>query len=648
MAEKRDDEFAPRLKPPRANGAAPPSFVRQVRTLIHRTGSGAAKVGGTKTSRRGPRHGRGRVAARVAGQSFGLRSRRVAVKVRHVKIGGKTSVTRAHVRYLEREGVGADGEPGRAYGRDADQVDCKAFAERCKDDRHQFRMIVSPEEGAELEDLKAFTRSLMKQMEADLQTRLDWVAVDHWDTGHPHTHLLIRGKDQAGSDLLIDREYLTRGVRMRAAEIATEWLGPRTELEIQADWNRQVTAERWTGIDALLERHAVGGNVDRASLADLDPPTRARCLGRLQVLDRMGLTPQVDGDHWQWVPGLRQTLLEMGERGDIIRTLQRAHGRAGEYQILDPDNLSHAIVGRVAAKGLHKEPSDRGYLLIEAMDGHTHYVPIDAAVPLANFPTGAIVRIAPARERTVDLNVAAVAREGIYRTETHRRQMAAANPEGIDSAEFIQSHVRRLEALRRAKIVERLEEGVWRVPPDLAARGVQYDRQRSGGAEIRVLTPMSIDRQRTAIGATWLDQQLIANAQPPATEFGRELAAAMQGRQQVLIDQGLAHRQGAKVLLTSNLLGRLKDKELEATAAGLERSTGLQYRPAGAGVRVTGTYRQSVHLASGKFAVLDDGVGFSLVPWRPVIDKRLGHSLSATIHGSGVSWDIGRSRGLSI
>ena len=58
--------------------------------------------------------------------------------------------------------------------------------------------------------------------------------------------------------------------------------------------------------------------------------------------------------------------------------------------------------------------------------------------------------------------------------------------------------------------------------------------------------------------------------------------------------------------------------------------------------------RQAVQLASGKFAMLDDGVGFSLVPWRPVIDKRLGQSISATIRGSGVSWEIGRSRGLSI
>ncbi len=565
-----------------------------------------------------------------------------------MKIGGKVSTTMAHVRYLQREGVGSDREPGEAYGRDADSADTQAFAQGCVDDRHQFRLIVSPEEGAELEDLKDFTRSLMQQMESDLQTRLDWVAVDHWDTGHPHTHVLIRGKDQEGSDLLIDREYLTRGLRMRASELATERLGPRTQMEIDADWNRQVKAERWTGIDNLLDRHSVDGLLRASELADLDAATRARCVGRLQTLARMGLADELDDDQWRLAPGRRVNLQEMGERGDIIRTLQRAHGRSAHYQILDPADLSHSLVGRVAGKGLHEEMADRGYLLIEALDGHTHYVPLAASVPLSEFPAGGIVRVTPVGERVVDRNIAAAAHEGVYRVDEHLQQIQAAGYDGIDPTEYIQPHVRRLEALRRARIVERIEEGIWRVPADLAARGLQYDRERTGGADIRLVTPLPIERQRRALGATWLDQQLIGTVLPPESEFGRQLASALQDRQQALIDEGLAQRQGAKVLFTSNLLSRLKERELDSVGTGLERSTGLYYRPTTEGIRVTGTYRQAVQLASGKFAMLDDGVGFSLVPWRPTIDRRLGQSLSATIHGSRVSWEIGRSRGLSI
>jgi hypothetical protein len=63
---------------------------------------------------------------------------------------------------------------------------------------------------------------------------------------------------------------------------------------------------------------------------------------------------------------------------------------------------------------------------------------------------------------------------------------------------------------------------------------------------------------------------------------------------------------------------------------------------------VTGTYRSDVQLASGRFAMLDDGIGFSLVPWKPVIDQRLGRTVSAVIRGSGASWDLGSQRGPSV
>ncbi len=298
MSDRQDDRFKLRPSAPRSKHSTQSSFVARVLNVAYKAGPVAGAVGVAKRSRPGPRHGRGRVAASFAGQSFGIRSRRVTIKVRHVQIRGNVRVTASHIRYLEREGVGADREPGKAYGRDADQVDCKAFGEASVNDRHQFRMIVSAEDGTELEDQKIFTRSLMQQMEKDLQTRLDWIAVDHWDTGHPHTHVVVRGKDQNGADLLIDQEYLTRGMRMRASELATEWLGPRTQLEIDTDWNRQVNAERWTGIDALLDRHPVDGSLDLSNLADLDAPTRApRRTGRGGHLARSGRSAR----SWAWI-----------------------------------------------------------------------------------------------------------------------------------------------------------------------------------------------------------------------------------------------------------------------------------------------------------------------------------------------------------
>jgi type IV secretory pathway VirD2 relaxase len=139
----------------------------------------------------------------------------------NLRQAGKRS-TLSHLRYIERDGVSREGEPGKAYGPQTDQADVEAFEERGREDRHQFRFIVSPEDAEQLDDLRTYTRHLMSRMEADLGTRLDWVAVDHWNTDNPHTHIVLRGKDETGKDLIIARDYIAEGMRNRAAELATE------------------------------------------------------------------------------------------------------------------------------------------------------------------------------------------------------------------------------------------------------------------------------------------------------------------------------------------------------------------------------------------------------------------------------------------
>ena len=109
------------------------------------------------------------------------------------------------MRYLQRDGTTRDGERGALYGPESDNADGKAFLAKGASDRHQFRFIVAPEDGAEYEDLKPLTRRLMTQMEQDLGTRLDWVAVDHFNTGHPHSHILVRGTDERGKEMIIAR-----------------------------------------------------------------------------------------------------------------------------------------------------------------------------------------------------------------------------------------------------------------------------------------------------------------------------------------------------------------------------------------------------------------------------------------------------------
>src|SRR6202012_5270146 len=107
------------------------------------------------------------------------------------------------------------------YSAIENEADGRAFIERGREDRHQFRFIVAPEDSVEMSDLRGFTRDLMRQMENDLGTKLDWVAVDHHNTGHPHTHVVVRGRDDLGQDLVIARDYVAHGMRERAAEIVT-------------------------------------------------------------------------------------------------------------------------------------------------------------------------------------------------------------------------------------------------------------------------------------------------------------------------------------------------------------------------------------------------------------------------------------------
>jgi hypothetical protein len=238
--------------------------------------------------------------------------------------------------------------------------------------------------------------------------------------------------------------------------------------------------------------------------------------------------------------------------------------------------------------------------------------------------------------------------DGIYRTERHLALARETADAPLDAKTFVEGHVRRLEALRRAGHVQPLEQGVWRIPPDLLERGQRFDAERSGGIAVTLHSHLSIGRQTQVIGATWLDRQLIGrDTRVPATPFGTALTVAFAEREAFLIDQGLAQRSGERVVFARDLLKTLRSRELEAAARAIEHETGLESRAARGTGRVSGVYRRSIQLASGRFAMLDDGIGFSLLPWRPVLEDRLGEHLSATLRGPSISWELGRKRGLS-
>ena len=198
------------------------------------------------------------------------RGRGAMVKARVVRQMRSPGALRAHIGYLKRDGVTRDGSPGKLFDAAGDDADGRAFAERCEGDRHHFRFIVSPDDAGELSSLRSLTRELMDQASRDLGTRLDWVAVDHWNTEHPHVHILVRGRADDGADLVISRDYIGTGLRARAGDLVTRELGPRSELEVRRGLEAEVTAERWTRLDRALAREA--GRAE--GVIDLRPRTR--------------------------------------------------------------------------------------------------------------------------------------------------------------------------------------------------------------------------------------------------------------------------------------------------------------------------------------------------------------------------------------
>jgi len=683
-AMSRDDaaDFRPRIGRIRDHGRASArrsqSFVAEVMKAAAKANGGPlthAQFTGGKPRGRGSgkgrcsRIGRGQaVADRLKRQATergpGQRQRRVVVKARIVRHRIGSGAAGAHLRYIQRDGTTRDGERGQLYSPENDQEDGRAFVERGESDRHSFRMIVSPEDGDRLSDLRGFTRDVMAQMEADLGTKLDWVAVDHHNTGHPHSHVVIRGKDDLGKDLIIAQDYITDGVRLRAQERATLELGPETDLELREKLRAEITAERFTRIDRAMIEEAPERVLDLRPeagqvRADFDRTLR---VGRLETLERYGLAREHEPGVWTISEKLEPTMRALGERGDIVKAINRAltdrglERGMGQY-VLHGEDERQPVIGRVIGKRLADELGDRVALIVDGVDGRTHHVALGDKAVAQDAPIGSIVEIgrAPAGPRASDRNIAALAEEtGIYRPSEHRAIAEAGHVRvpGSDYDGYVESHVRRLEALRRAGMVERLDADRWSIPSDFEGRAAAYDATQSRRMNLRVLSAYDLDKQITSGGATWLDRELVSPKRTPLTQagFGAEVSRALERRKDSLVDQGLASRtpEGG-VRAPRDLLSRLEQQEIARVGPEMAKARGLTFKPAEAGNYVSGTLVGAVNLGSGKFAMIDDGLGFSLVPWQPVLEQRLGRQVTGiAMPGGGIDWTFGRSRGLGL
>ena len=576
-----DSEF--RVRPGRIRSSSKQAmrpFIAQALAAAQKAGARVSRSGRITPGNRST-FGRGRTASVRANRLLTGRSRIVVIKTRVVRHKGRATPLKAHINYLRRDGVTRDGEKARLFGPGEGDVDGQAFAERCEEDRHHFRFIVSPEDAVEMTDLREFTRELMEQMEKDLGTKLDWVGVDHWNTDNPHVHIILRGRADDGQDLVIARDYIKEGMRARAADLVTQDLGPRTDLNISRNIDRQVEAERWTQLDRQLVRDGRDtGVIDMAPDATAKPDAfHAQKMGRLRKLESLGLAEQVGPGQWMIADDAETTLRAMGERGDIIKRMHRALTERGIERgsasyVLAAESLDTPIIGRLVDRGLDDELKGTAYAVVDGVDGRTHHVKLRDLDAAGDSATGSIVEL---------------------------RRFEDANGE------------------RRVALAVRSD--------------------------------LDIHRQITATGATWLDRQNIAREPVALSDggFGAEVQQAMRARADHLVEQGFGERHGQRVTFGRSLIETLRRRELDALGEKLAAETGQPFNRAGSGEYVAGSYRQRFTLASGRFAMIDDGLGFQLVPWTPSLEKQLGRHVSGIARDDGgIEWSFGRKRGLGL
>jgi len=563
------DEFTPKLGRIRSTSAARPRrYLGRVVRAISRNSPGSS---GT-SSWTGSRNGRG-YASGVGMRASRPRRRRVIVKARIMRFrNADLGAARAHLKYIRRDGVTREGEHGDLYGPESDHIDARAFLDPAREDRHQFRLIVAPEDGAQLGELKPFIRDLMGQAETDLGTKLDWVAVDHFNTGHPHTHIVIRGRDDRGGDLVIARDYMAHGFRTRASELVTLELGPETVDELHRKLAREVEAERFTRIDRALLRDADSGILSiGSSQARDDGQFRALRMGRLRKLERMGLAGELKPGLWQIAERTEIVLRELGRRSDIIKTMQRCLKEAGiehdarPFNIFKADDPSSRMTGKVISLGLSNEMTGAQFAVVDGIDGKMHYAEVS------------------------QLDASDPPREGLLVT--------------------LQGQIAGVESSRR------------------------------NHARLFVESHAPLEQLPTTVGATWLDRQLLASQPSILSDqgFGVEVQRALRQRQRWLIDNGYASERGGQLVARRRLLETLTRNDVALAGSLLAKKLGRTFRD-GSEFDLKNTKTSgSIRLASGRFAIVEKGKEFTLLPWRQMMNLR-------KVKGLGIQFVDGFSR----
>jgi type IV secretory pathway VirD2 relaxase len=601
-----------------------------------------------------------------AGNSGGRRQRVVVKALVSRHKGGKAHGTIArHASYLGRESASADGKPGVFYDASRDQVNARQEVVKWADDRHHFRLIISPEHGGDIPNMTGYVREVMRRVERDLDTKLEWVAVNHHNTDNPHAHVMLRGRQEDGADLVIPRRYISFGIRDRASEVATELLGERSALEVRSAKAKEIEAERFTSLDRILERHletGLGGGEHRR--IDVSPSRhigfgeedRELVVGRLQFLARMDLANKGRGTKWEVEPNFKQTLRELGARNDLIHQLYASLGtEAGRVERMNAGAMpSQPVSGVVIARGSVDEILENRFLVVRDRAGRSFFGQVRDGESYRELQVGSLAQLGAGtdRRRTVTEQIVSVAKAnaGIYSAEAHAESLrnSSSIPDEHQRVSLVRSATARLNfvAGHEGSGIRALEEGKYAVDPDAFAKF----NQRGSRTDARTIAAHSLDQQVEARAVTWLDRQAFGErpdtrlTDHPAVEEairrrGEWLVKNSYG--DVSVDGQIAVRPGSLRMLAA------QERHEIAERLALKYDRPVVELPAGE--EVTGRYRGTQQLHGGKLAVVvtDDAVVVGKVSRTPDIASgstvtlaRAGTRYATVLSVSGQSLDV--------
>jgi len=572
------------------------------------------------------------------GNSFaGMASaQRVVVKINPVKnktkgvgsgAGSGAQNLYHHIHYISRNKAGKDGDKAILFNGEDEGLARQNFFESCKNDRHHFRMIISPERGEDIEDFQGYIRKVMKRVERDLKVKLNWVGAVHYDTDDTHAHVIIQGRDGQGNDLVIGRDYIAFGIRARAQEIATELLGERSLDDIQKSIEKEVDALRVTSLDRFIERQANEGrivDVRKENNFDKSAHYEASLKGRLRYLETAGLAKEDPPGVYTLSEDYQDVLYKIATRNDVIKQLYgRLEGGLDDLEVYSLKAGEGSVIeGRVLDKGPADELTDRKYLVVEALQGGKNYVPVGEPYSYERLDKGALVRVRPFDQSSgrADYNIVLIARQndGIYDIDKHRSYIEKEQSYIDEDARegYLASHIKRIETLEKNDVVSDMGQGRYKVPDDVIEKGKEISAKINARERKRFYPKLDIlshhapEDLTDAAKKTWLDKELYARSQKKSgvEQTDARLEKALEKRQDWLCANNLALIQSnGEFALRKSALRDLTVMEVHQEGKFLATKAGLDFNAQKVLPNQEFTYLGHTELESGKWAVVMRG-----------------------------------------